>query len=155
MNGIATRVARGAQWLDRNYPGWWAKIDLETLTVSSCKSCVLGQVYTRMIPANEQDQIFAQVLESGVDKNIFGANGAWGGYNLLYFYHQLEFFVGNLGFALSTYPLFEQETGRPVAGVEEFTLLTDEWTRVILGRRIDAHPDLADLGACRRELVSA
>lgn len=40
------RVARGAAHLDRVRPGWEKKIDVGTLTLSSCKSCVLGQLFS-------------------------------------------------------------------------------------------------------------
>lgn len=39
------RVARGAALLDRVNPGWWKRIDLERLSLGSCKRCVLGQLY--------------------------------------------------------------------------------------------------------------
>lgn len=37
-------VARGAAFLDQRYPGWEDRIDLGTLTLSSCTQCVLGQL---------------------------------------------------------------------------------------------------------------
>lgn len=40
-----TRVARGAAHLDHANPGWFQRIDVGTLTLSSCYSCTLGQLY--------------------------------------------------------------------------------------------------------------
>lgn len=37
------RVARGAAFMDANYPGWVDKIDLNTLDIHSACDCVLGQ----------------------------------------------------------------------------------------------------------------
>jgi hypothetical protein len=36
---------RGAALLDRIEPGWEDKINLSTLTMSSCYLCILGQIY--------------------------------------------------------------------------------------------------------------
>lgn len=42
---IAQRVARGALLLDRTYPNWERRVDMEVFDIESLKSCVLGQVY--------------------------------------------------------------------------------------------------------------
>lgn len=42
---IEQRVAAGAAWLDENRPGWLDRIFLNSLDVSDCALCVLGQVY--------------------------------------------------------------------------------------------------------------
>lgn len=39
------RVAQGAALLDREVPDWWRRINLDTLRMSACSSCVLGQLY--------------------------------------------------------------------------------------------------------------
>ena len=39
------RVAKGAALLDEMEPGWYQKIDLVTLNLRNCFSCVIGQVY--------------------------------------------------------------------------------------------------------------
>ena len=41
----STRARRGAKLLDRKRPGWHKKINLETLRMQSCYSCILGQLY--------------------------------------------------------------------------------------------------------------
>lgn len=38
-------VRRGMSWLDGRHPGWRGKIDLATLDLGDCGSCVLGQVF--------------------------------------------------------------------------------------------------------------
>lgn len=40
----AACVARGAAYLDETRPGWAARIDTETLNMSSTTDCVLGQL---------------------------------------------------------------------------------------------------------------
>ncbi len=39
------RATTGAAFLDAHYPGWDAKIDLGTLDVGCCSSCMIAQVY--------------------------------------------------------------------------------------------------------------
>lgn len=41
---VEERVRRGAELMDRAVPNWAARIDLDRLTMSSCDSCLLGQV---------------------------------------------------------------------------------------------------------------
>jgi len=38
------RVARGAALLDEKIPGWFRSVDVDTLQISSCHLCVLGQL---------------------------------------------------------------------------------------------------------------
>lgn len=39
-------VASGVDWLNENGPAeWWDRIDLETLSLSDSRRCILGQVY--------------------------------------------------------------------------------------------------------------
>lgn len=40
----AEAVQNGALMLDEKSPGWWQKINLEALDLTSCESCVCGQV---------------------------------------------------------------------------------------------------------------
>ena len=37
-------VAKGAEWLDENFPGWVDKIDLDILNQRYMDKCVLGQI---------------------------------------------------------------------------------------------------------------
>ena len=43
---VEERVARGAALLDEKMPGWYKRIDLGSLHMSSCHACILGQLYT-------------------------------------------------------------------------------------------------------------
>ena len=36
---------RGANLLDEKYPGWYKKINLDNLDITSCFRCILGQLY--------------------------------------------------------------------------------------------------------------
>ena len=36
-------VARGVEYLDKNHPGWWLKIDLNKLDMGVCEKCIIGQ----------------------------------------------------------------------------------------------------------------
>jgi hypothetical protein len=40
----ADRARRGAALLDRLYPSWFKKIDLDKLALTSCTDCVCGQL---------------------------------------------------------------------------------------------------------------
>jgi hypothetical protein len=40
---IDERVAAGATWLDANRPGWWQRINLDTLDLGDECKCILGQ----------------------------------------------------------------------------------------------------------------
>jgi len=45
MTTIDDRVSAGAAWLDEHRPGWWQRINLETLDLGDPCRCVLGQEY--------------------------------------------------------------------------------------------------------------
>ena len=45
MNDIQARVARGVAFLDRAQPGWADRIDIGTLNMAVCRSCILGQLF--------------------------------------------------------------------------------------------------------------
>ena len=44
MKTYSREVGRGIRWLDKNYPGWYQIIDVETLKLEDCQRCVLGQL---------------------------------------------------------------------------------------------------------------
>lgn len=142
MNDVATRVARGAAWLDDKYPDWFKVIDLATLDISDCYQCVLGQVYTGCIPAEERGQLIAQVAKAyeesqgdyGVDwpKQV----GGWGGYNVLNEFHTLLESGRPYGF-LAQRNIFDDIEDLD----EDYQALLDEWTRVIIDRRLAQHPE--------------
>lgn len=156
MLTIEQRVAKGAAWLDEKYPGWWAKVDIATLAVSSCRKCVLAQVYDRVIPEQERGQVLAQVLNKmrPVERRTFAealeadTPHAAGGFNVLTEYHDgLNIASHVYGFALGP-----GNRNLPLTAAQEFAALTDEWTRVIISRRLDAHPDVRAMTVNLRDL---
>ena len=42
---VENRVAKGARFLDLQYPGWFEKINPETLELRGSNSCILGKCY--------------------------------------------------------------------------------------------------------------
>ncbi len=38
------RVAKGATWLDKKYPGWENEVRLDTLDMQKATSCIIGNV---------------------------------------------------------------------------------------------------------------
>jgi hypothetical protein len=41
----AEEAARGAAFLDERHPGWAFEIDLTRLNMSTCSSCIVGQLF--------------------------------------------------------------------------------------------------------------
>lgn len=157
MSDIAARVARGAAWLDEKYPQWFGKIDLSILDLGDCTQCVLGQVYTGVIPAAEQGQVLAQAIlsvtqgwpnadEWADDYRMQVLSGTVGGYHILSDFHELPEDGQWHGFVASIDSLMEDE------GKAEYVELLDEWTRVIIERRLTEHPDVRVLMVRLNEL---
>lgn len=42
---INENVARGAAWLDAHVPGWFDRVDLDILNMTSSDLCIFGQVF--------------------------------------------------------------------------------------------------------------
>lgn len=42
---LTTAVSEGVALLDQAQPDWWKHINLDTLDMSACYSCILGQLY--------------------------------------------------------------------------------------------------------------
>lgn len=142
MNDIADRVARGAAWLDEKYPTWFEGIDLGTLDLGNCTRCVLGQVYTGVIPASEQGQVLAQAIAlvtSGYDDadeweqeyREEVASGQFGGFQILTDFHELPDEGMWHGFVAPADGSEDEETI-----TAQYRELLDEWTRVIISRRM-------------------
>jgi hypothetical protein len=154
MTKIADRVAAGADWLDEKYPGWFNSIDLGTLEISNCYRCVLGQVYSGHIPEAERNQLIAQVVEmmnsGGTDVDRYDWETAvpkWGGFSIIADANRLFDGGMKMGFAADWDDLdYQRDQGT------QYVQLLDEWTRVILERRLRAHPDLNDLTCSLAEL---
>lgn len=136
---ITERVAKGAAFLDEHFTGWWERIDLNTLNIDSCDNCVLGQLWCTA-PQEEQGQIVAQAVQSMVAKRwdlqmahqIMREQTPYG--RIATAYEELNLSgTWDLGF----------NYGNPTyADLDEAQDLTDEWTRVVIQRRLDAHPDV-------------
>lgn len=153
MNTVKERVERGAAWLDTKYPGWHTKIDLSILDMGNCNMCVLGQVYTGVIPTEERGQILAQVLASlpGLYAEDEGGShkewiqeyrdmltvGEFGGFQVI-----TDFHVGELtnqgedhGFVASSFTELPPVESL-AAEAREYAALMDEWTVAIVSRRL-------------------
>jgi hypothetical protein len=144
VSTVAERVARGAAWLDEKYPQWFTKIDLSILDLGDCTQCVLGQVYTGVIPAAEQGQVLAQAIRSVTqgwpdaqewadDYRLQVLSNQMGGYHILTDFHELPEDGQWHGF-VATVDSLEVDGGRG-----EYVELLDEWTRMILSKRMAAH----------------
>jgi hypothetical protein len=60
VSTIAERVTKGAALLDEREPGWWQRINLDTLDLWSPCKCVLGQLATHLGDDWEWHTIVAQ-----------------------------------------------------------------------------------------------
>lgn len=151
MSDVAERVARGAAWLDEKYPQWFDKIDLSTLDLSRCTECVLGQVYTGVIPAAEQGQVLAQTIaqvtqgwpdadEWAQDYRLQVASGEFGGYQILTDFHELPEDGEWHGFVARADRNAEADLDDDMKA--EYALMLEEWTRHIVRRRVAYYQNL-------------
>jgi hypothetical protein len=158
VSDVAERVARGAAWLDQKYPQWYAKIDLGTLDLGNCTQCVLGQVYSGVIPQAEQGQVLAQAIaqvtagypDAGEWETEYleeVALGNMGGYQILTDFHELPDEGMWHGFVAPA-----DSSGDTDREKAEYAELLDYWTRAILRRRLAAGQNAVDPEL--RELVS-
>lgn len=115
MSAIAKRVAAGAAFLDEREPGWWERIDLDRLDMSSECRCVLGQLATDL----ETSIWTAIVLQFGLRRH------GWDGFN------QGRPSDREMGFNAGV------ARGRK-AQDREYAALEAEWKRVITERRAGA-----------------
>lgn len=156
MSDIAARVARGAAWLDEKYPSWYSKIDLSILDLGNCTQCVLGQVYTGVIPVAEQGQVLAQAIAlvtSGYEDSDEWAkeyadevaSGQFGGYQILSDFHELPRDGEWHGFVAVADRAGGTDEETLEAERVEYQQMLDEWTRVIIERRLAEHPDVQAL----------
>ncbi len=113
---IAQRVAAGAAFLDGREPGWWERIDLDSLDLGSGCRCVLGQLATDVSQYASWRRI---ALRFGLD--------AW------------QDDIG-LGFMARDHDadLSLSVVEANAANKAEFDALTAEWKRVITERRAGA-----------------
>ena len=87
MTTIAERAARGAALLDEHKPGWWERIDLDTLALESPCRCILGQLWSAEHPddpyeiALDELDLHDKDEDFGFDK--YSGPGSWSEYALL------------------------------------------------------------------------
>lgn len=76
MASIEERVATGSAWLDEHRPGWWRRIDLDTLDIVDECGCVLGQEYGSYV--NAPDEIWERglIAGGGFDAAVIGEYAA-------------------------------------------------------------------------------
>jgi|SRR5687767_3155980 len=147
---VQDRVAQGAAWLDIRYPGWFNGIDLSILDLADCHQCVLGQVYTGCIPTEERNQLLAQVVTGHAKKTGRSVHywaeaiSYWGGYNVLHDFHELPRGGRDHGFHADVQ--YDEDTlDYYKASEADYAALLDEWTKVIIERRLAQHPDVLAL----------
>lgn len=62
-------VTRGAKLLDERVPGWWRRIRLETLKMSDCSLCVLGQLFGHDVETALGAEVFGLPIDAD-DRHI-------------------------------------------------------------------------------------
>lgn len=55
-------VAAGAAWLDKEFPGWEREIDLGTLDLEHCQSCICGQSLRGLVGNNIESGYHAAII---------------------------------------------------------------------------------------------
>lgn len=70
-----TRVANGARWLDENFPGWEARINLDSLNLSDSCDCICGQVFEKQARRSRSDDVYDGF--SFARKNLFSEANSW------------------------------------------------------------------------------
>lgn len=103
----AEAVANGAQLLDEKVPGWWRKIDLDSIQMDECQHCICGQLafatYDEVKRAefiskagpyhNEYSVYYGHFLEERLGLEEDWRHGfcvAWDGFEELYDWDELE-----------------------------------------------------------------
>lgn len=141
MSTTQEKVAKGTAWLDEQYPQWWEVIDLSTLDISNCDLCVLGQVYD-IVPFAEKDELIAQVVAGYPGSfaeyaRLSCRNGTVGGFTVIAEGRGMIISgeVYDMGFAV------DWMQGQEIVNAQYAELL-EEWTKVIIQKRLDAHHDV-------------
>jgi len=142
-------VAKGAAWLDEHYPAWVQAIDLSILELSNCDLCVLGQVWTGCVPPAERAQLIAQAvaktegrqdewwLRTGISEGL--------GYSILaptFFDDRSCADDSTAAYGFAEGSCYDQDCVDEDC-TPDYNMLLDEWTKVIIQRRLNAHPDVA------------
>lgn len=58
MTPIEKGVKRAAKFLDKEIPGWWNMIDPETLQMSNCNLCAMGQIF-----GSKNEEKLAEIID--------------------------------------------------------------------------------------------
>lgn len=138
-------VANGAAWLDKRYPGWVDVIQVATLNLGDCSACVLGQVWSGCVPEGEREHILTQVAAALGDSSAayYLRRGVAEdqGYQILVV-HDLNVITDGhfdpmveLGFVTSACTVDCPDE----CSDDSYDQLTDEWTRMIIHRRLASH----------------
>ena len=70
MSIHAEQVAKGVALLDNKVPGWWQHINLDTLQMSDCSQCMLGQLFGHDIETALGAKMFGLPIESKTAKEL-------------------------------------------------------------------------------------
>jgi len=128
----AEAVANGAQLLDEKVPGWWRKIDLDSIRMDNCQHCICGQLalatYDEMKRAeciskvgrfhNEYSVYYGHFLEErlGLEEDWrHGFTVAWDEFEELFTWEELEAEWKLAIYARLEYDKREQETFETIA----------------------------------------
>jgi hypothetical protein len=69
------KVTRGAEWLDKHFPGWEREIDLNTLDLNDCTACICGQSLRKFVVDSINEPNRWGKIFSGYDLAIAAAFG--------------------------------------------------------------------------------
>ena len=72
---IEDRVRRGAKCLDKEFPGWYDRIDLDTFRMEDGNRCVLGKLYGSY--QTGMQQIYPRVIVSSGPWCSLGEYHGW------------------------------------------------------------------------------
>lgn len=83
-NPYTKQVNKGAALLDKFHPGWYREINVSKLEMSSCTSCVLGQLFKDFWDGVERlDASYSIGPEFSFNENDFGFNAIRANYDQL------------------------------------------------------------------------
>lgn len=106
---ILKRRDAGAAWLDEHRPGWWQRINLDTLDLGEPCRCVLGQEFAPDVDPDGRDLVVANGYQLAVAKLRDGPPAAFA-----------------LGFTITGARAYEELS---------WETLTAAWRELILARR--------------------
>lgn len=104
---VEPRVAAGAAWMDKKFPGWESKVNLLQLNIAIPFSCVLGQVFEGHAPLHTNGYYWALL-------NLMDGDGS---------------LAIDLG--------FNALPGEYEDRMDEMPVLTEAWCRLIAARQAE------------------